>query len=144
MGAAQHRKLVHTEIDNAVGHHHVETFGLQIELVEFFEIAFEKAHIGLAIAKLLHVPVSVGLGGGQLLVGHIDTDNLATRAHELGDQIDIAPRARAKVENAAAFKRGGNDDAAAIIFGPDLFVHIGDRRFEIAGHATAVATGRGF
>ena len=95
----------------------------------------------MRVAELPHVPFDMLVGGLELLVGHIDADNLAALAHKLCDQIDIAAGARSKVEDAAALKRCGNDDAAAIIFGLHLFMHIGERRLEEARHAAAVAAG---
>ena len=38
------------------------------------------------------MPIGMRLGGGKLLIGHVDADHLALRPDQLGDQIDIAPR----------------------------------------------------
>ena len=79
------------------------------------------------------MPVGMRLGRGELLVGHVDADHLALRPHQLGDQIDVAPRARAEIEHARAIERLRHDDAAAIIFGAHLLMHIGEQRLELAG-----------
>ena len=102
MRAAQHRELVDAEVDDAVRHRHVERAGLQIELFERLEIAFEEPNVRLFVTELLHVPIDMSVRRSELFVGHVDADNFATFAHELRDQIDVAARARAEVQDPAA------------------------------------------
>src|SRR5262245_57780542 len=143
-GAAQHRELVHREIYDAIRHDHVEACLRQAERVELLDIAFEKFHVWAAMTEPPYMPVDMRVRGGKLLVGHVDADHLAVSAHQLRDEIDVAARARAEVEHAGAGKRRRHHDAAAIIFGAHLFMHVGEQRLEMQRHIAAIATCRGF
>ena len=143
VGAAQHRELVDAEIDHAVRHHHVEACRLEGERVELLEITLEKFDIGTLIAELPCVPVEMRPRGGQLLVGHVDAGDGALGPHQLGDEIGVTPRARAEIEHPAARQRRRDGDAATVIFGPHLLMHVGEQGFEMNRHAAPVATGGG-
>ena len=67
--------------------------GARSELIELLDIAFEEFDVGTLIAEPIAMPVDMGAGGRQLLVGHIDTDDFAILADDLRHEIDVAPRA---------------------------------------------------
>ena len=93
MRAAKHRRLVDREIDHAVRDDDVEAFRREIELIELLDIALEEAHIAAAVAEALLLPGKMAVGGGELLVGHVDTDDLAVAPYELCQDIGVAPGA---------------------------------------------------
>ena len=123
------------------GDDHVEAFRGKIKLIELFNIALEKAHIAASVTEALPMPVKMGLGRCQLLVGHVDPDDLAVRSGQLRQNVGVAPRARAEIEHAAAAELCRHDDAAAVIFGGDLGMDIGEQRLQVRRQFSAVATG---
>ena len=93
MRAAKHRLLVDREIDHAVRDDDVEAFRCKIELIELLDIALEEAHVAARIAEALLLPGKMVVGGGELLIRHVDADDLAGAAYELCQNIGVAPRA---------------------------------------------------
>ena len=79
------------------------------------------------------MPIDMGVGGRELLIGHVNADDLAFGPDQLRHEIDVATRARAEIEHAAPLKRGRHHDAAAIIFAAHLLMHIGEERLEMGG-----------
>ena len=138
----QHRVFVGRKIDNAVGHDHVEAGGLQTQLIEPLDVAVQKPCV--AVAKDLRVVGLMGARHGQLFVSHVHADHLTRWADQLCQRIDVAARAAAQIEHAAALKQRRAHQAAAVVARQHLGVHAREQRLEPLGHGAGVAAGTGF
>ena len=88
------------------------------------------------------MPIGMRLGRSELLVGHVDTDDLALGPNELGDQIGIASRSepdRARARRAAPVARRCRSHNICV----HLLMHVGEQCLELGGDVAAVAAGRG-
>ena len=64
---------------------------IKIELIELLDIALEEAHIAARVSEAFSVPIKMGVGGCQLLLGHVDADDLALGSGKLRQNVGVAP-----------------------------------------------------
>jgi methylaspartate ammonia-lyase len=88
--SAKHRRLVHRQVDHAVGDDDVEAFRSQIKLFQLLDVTLEEAHIAAPMSQALLVPAKMGLGGRKLLVGHVDAYDLTLWPRQLRQNVSVA------------------------------------------------------
>src|SRR5262249_35729613 len=93
--------------------------------------------------KASRVVVAMPLGDGQLLHGHVHTDDPALFSDELGEQKGIPPRTAAKVEHGGALQRKRNGRAAAVELLSDFVMQRGLDRAQIGRKALCRTAGAG-
>ena len=103
-GLGEHRRLVHRQVDHAVGDHHVHRGGGEGDLLD---VALEELDVGRA-----------GLGGvaarqGEHLLGHVQPVRLARGAYPPGRQQHVDAAAGAKVQHDLALAQLGDRGGVA-------------------------------
>lgn len=81
---------------------------------------------------------------GDLFIGHVHADDGSVRPDELRYDVAVATRPRAKVEHRETGELVRDAQAAPVVFGDDLWVHVGESGADLGrrGGAGAARVGR--
>ena len=108
-----------------------------------FDITIQKLHIAAPIAKHLLVKWFMPARHGELFFGHIHTDHFARLTHELGQHVNITPRAAAEIEYRQAFEMLRQHQSATVIPHQHFIMHSGQQRLDIFRQTGIGAAGIG-
>ena len=99
MRLRQHGALVGGEVDHAVGDDNVEGGVGEAARAQVLDLAVDKLGVRRREPELRRVPRRMLARHLDLRRCHVDAYDTAGLAHELGEQVDIAARAAAEVED---------------------------------------------
>ncbi len=141
MGLGQNRSLVGGQVNHAIRDNHVKTCIGQIQLIEVFQIAFDKTHIGFFEAKGIPVKLDVTVGNSQLFVRHIHTHHFTGLTDQSGKHIAILPRATAQIQDPETTQQRRGNQAAAVVFATHFRVYFCHDRLDGIGNTVNRAAG---
>lgn len=70
----------------------------------------------------------------ELFISHVNADNAPFGADHLRQHINILSSSAAEIQNVGALQMFGCDETAAVVFGANFFVHIGERLAQARGN----------
>lgn len=135
----EHGFLEGGEVDDAVGDDDVDAAILDPKALEVLDVAVLELDVAGCVAKGLGDLVLVLLADSELVLVHVDADNLAGLANELGADEYVATSAAAQVEHGAALEHGRNGAAATVEALADLCGQLVDDGLDVLGGAAAGA-----
>mmetsp|Transcript_26515 Transcript_26515/g.74189 ORF Transcript_26515/g.74189 Transcript_26515/m.74189 type:complete len:294 (-) Transcript_26515:284-1165(-) len=134
----QHGFLVGAEVDDAVGDDDVEGFRLELEVLQLLEVSLLELDVGES--ELFGVVLLVLAGDVQLLVGHVDADDLAGGTDQLGGDVHVATGTASQIQDGGTLHVVLRQaQSASVVLGDDLRVDFLDGIADILRRGTGRA-----